>query len=138
MSIPIDLLRRGMKEHQLEERCYINQQWSDILKNYNEVFKVSVTYSEITPESAKECDFSDTGFESEDVNYTLKELIALFERKWFNEASCSELSYGCWFSTEFQIIDYSTATERSESIHIECSECNWNRLIKVLEHRDLI
>ena len=87
------------------------------------IFSVSKTYSETTPESASEGDFSNTGFVYKDQSFTLRELIRELE-------DCSELSSwpvktpadchrGIWASTESHITCYRTGTETSESIHIE-------------------
>jgi hypothetical protein len=77
-------------------------------------FKVSQTYSEVTPESAIDGEFSDTGFVFEDQIYTLRELIGLIKRDGFTRESGSN-----WLTTGFSTSCYRTGTEREENLHIK-------------------
>lgn len=82
-------------------------------------YLVSRTYSEVTPESAKEGDFSDSGFVYEDSEYDLGDLLR--ELRDCSELSVSPAKYadsGTWASTDYYVDDYSTMTERQESVHI--------------------
>ena len=87
---------------------------------------ISKTYEETTPESAEIREFSDSGFEWEDVPYTFKELIKELQN----------YDYAGKFATiNPEIIDYSTMTERSESLHYSHlnnprSKKYWNKAIK--------
>lgn len=77
-------------------------------------FLVSITYSEVTPESAAEGDFSKTGFVSEDQEYTLEELKSLIKSGgWYREGRTRWMTTGSWVS------DYRTGTEREENLHIK-------------------
>lgn len=77
-------------------------------------FEVSRTYAEITPESAEQGDFSETGFVFNKEIYTLREIISEIKREGFyREGSTS------WFTTGFHTTDYATGTEREENLHIE-------------------
>jgi len=69
---------------------------------------ISKTYEEITPESAEIREFSDSGFEWEDVPYTFKELIKELQNYDY-AGKCATIHH--------EIIDYSTMTERSENLH---------------------
>ena len=71
---------------------------------------ISKTYSEITPESAENGDFSDTGFEWENSECTFRELVDyLKEHKQYCNPS--------WCSSGFSTIDYRTGTEQETCIH---------------------
>lgn len=79
-------------------------------------FIISRTYSEITPESAENCNLSDSGFIDERARYDFQELIDLMRRH--PEASAShDTGPRVWYSTGYQIDDYKTGTEREECIH---------------------
>lgn len=82
----------------------------------NELFYVSITYSETTPESSAEGDFSDTGYEEYGYFCSLKDVLNVVKNHSMDhmQRHGNELTvYG-----EFQVIDYKTGTERQESIHI--------------------
>ena len=84
----------------------------------NNYILISKTFSETTPESCEDSDFSDTGFIEESQEVTFTELVDLM--KDHNNASCSPDSFDnihTWYSTGFYVDDYSTGTEREESIH---------------------
>ena len=78
---------------------------------------ISKSYTEITPESAENGEFSNTGFVYANCEFTFSELVR--ELREYSETS----SYPCygskwdWVSTNSEIDDYSTMTERSESLH---------------------
>lgn len=83
---------------------------------------ISRTYSETTPESAEDGDFSDTGFVYQDQEFTFRELVDELRE------CCHSSSGGAWFSTQFEVTDYSDGTEREESVHF--SRNNPDRLAK--------
>ena len=78
---------------------------------------IDKTFSEVTPESAEHGDTSDSGHVYVNLPYTFSELVR--ELREYSEAS----SYPCtgaardWVSTSYSVEDYSTMTERSESLH---------------------
>lgn len=95
----------------------------------NELFYISITYSEITPESAVEGDFSDTGYEEYGYFCSLKDVLDVLKEYSIEhiQRHGNELTvYG-----EFQIIDYKTGTERQNGIHI-------NGPIKAVNRLELI
>ena len=76
-------------------------------------FLVSKTYSQVTPESAEDGDFSDCGFVWEDVPYTFRELVELLDsREWSFEDGI--------ITNYWHIIDYSTLTSEEEQLHVKC------------------
>ena len=82
----------------------------------NNFILVDRTYSEITPESAEDGDFSDTGLISQDEEYSFSELVKLM--KGHPQASSSpHESINTWYSTGYYTSDYRTCTEREECIH---------------------
>ena len=83
----------------------------------NNYILINRTFAEITPESAEQGDFSDTGFIEQDEQVSFTELVDLMKEH--NHPSCSKVdgSITTWFSTSFYTADYSTGTEREESIH---------------------
>lgn len=76
-------------------------------------FLVSRTYSEWTPESSVDGEYSDTGFVFEDVEYTLRELIEYIR----SERAIRE-GRSSWLTTGSFAADYATGTEREECIHV--------------------
>lgn len=79
-------------------------------------FLISRTYSEVTPESAEDGETSDTGIIDERARYDFRQLIDLMRQH--PEASAShETGPRVWYSTGYQVDDYSTGTEREETIH---------------------
>ena len=75
------------------------------------------TYSEITPESAEYGDFSDMGFITEREEVSFRELVELMESHTHPSCSPNDGSIDVSYSNGFYINDYSTGTEREESIH---------------------
>ena len=94
-------------------------------------FKISQTFTEVTPESAEYGDFSDGGYEMEEQDdYTVKDILRLVRAQ-----GCEEISahgntltiYGFW-STEC----YQTATEKQLCVHIKGTERNLVRLKNII------
>ncbi len=82
-------------------------------------FLVTLTYSEITPESATRGDFSDTGFIFQEQEYSLRELINYIQSEsFYREGPKGRFKTG-WFTTGFQHICFKTGTEREENLHIK-------------------
>lgn len=78
---------------------------------------ISRTYSETTPESVEQGDFSDHGFIAKAESVSFRDLVRLMRK-------CSEGS--AWplvgdiseaYSSGFYTSDYRTGTERAESLH---------------------
>jgi len=88
-------------------------------------FKVSKTYQVITPESAEIGDHADQGFEYENNEFTLRELLKEIENGGFVENS------GRWLSTVDPERDYQTGEETFYNLHIETSERNYERICKL-------
>ena len=81
------------------------------------IFLVSETYQQITPESCEQGDFSDSGFNFKDQEYTLRELIEYIKRTGYNLRSKND--YTNWLSTKYSNIDLYDGTEESLSLHIK-------------------
>ena len=76
----------------------------------------SVTYATITPESAEQGDFEETGFYAENIDFdTFEELVDYIERNGYRYWSDSRGTG--WLSTGFSIEDYATGEEVEYSIH---------------------
>lgn len=78
---------------------------------------ISRTYSETTPESAEDGDFSDTGFIYEAHEFTFRELVRELRDCYSLSESPSRGGRDVWASTNWETSDYSTGTEREESVH---------------------
>lgn len=83
-------------------------------------FIVSETYQQITPESCAHGDFSDSGYNFKDHEYTLRELIEYIKRSGYNLRSKND--YTNWLSTEYSNIDLYDGTEESTSLHIKLKD----------------
>jgi hypothetical protein len=87
---------------------------------------VSRCFSEVTPESAEHGDTSDNGFVYESQEMEVQELAREIRLGGFYREGCTE-----WLSTGYHTSDYSTGTEREETLHF-CRE-NHPRLWKHFE-----
>lgn len=78
---------------------------------------ISRTFTEITPESAENAEFSDSGYISQKEAVTFSELVRLMQAH--NNASTypNNGSTDIWYSTGYYIDDYTTGTETEESMH---------------------
>lgn len=83
----------------------------------NNYIIISKTFSECTPESAEESDFSDSGFISEYEEVSFSELVSLMKEHYQPSCSPDDGNTHTWYSTGFNMEDYSTCTEREECIH---------------------
>lgn len=97
---------------------------------------INRTYCEIDPESAEDGEFSATGFISHGDEVTFRELVALLQKHPNPSSSHGTTDPHVWWSTGFEVEDYSTGTEREECVH--CSDENsdygrvlWIRAVKV-------
>lgn len=75
----------------------------------------SITYSQVTPESAEVGDFSETGYVYQDIPYERGDLQD-FKREGFDTQGYHAPR---WFSTAFECIDYGTGTEEERSLHFD-------------------
>ena len=78
---------------------------------------ISKTYSEMTPESAEDGEYSYSGFVWEDCEYSFRELVELLRE--CSEASCwpATGSVNEWYCNEWGTTDYSTGEQRQECVH---------------------
>jgi hypothetical protein len=83
----------------------------------NNYILISRTYSEITPESCEQGDFSETGFISEVEEVSFSQLVDLMRTHCSPSSSPDNYDTRTYYSTEFYTSDYRTGTEREESIH---------------------
>jgi len=83
----------------------------------NNFILISRTYAEVTPESSEIGDFSETGFITEKENVSFSELVKLMEKHYQPSCSPNDGDPRTWYSTGFYTSDYSTGTDREESIH---------------------
>ena len=83
----------------------------------NNFILISRTFSETTPESVEDGDFSDSGFISEREEVTFRELVEIMEKHRQPSTSGGEIDTNVWFSTGFEVIDYGSGTEQEECIH---------------------
>ena len=82
-------------------------------------FTCPVTYSEVTPESAVDGDYSDAGYIDEAREFEcLRDLVRFICDEGFTEPSDSGDSPR-WLSQEPYTSDFRTGTERSEAIHLD-------------------
>lgn len=78
---------------------------------------ISKTYSEVTPESAENGELSDTGFVFKDEPFSFRELVDEL-RNYSCMSSCpSDGATSEWASTHMETVDYTTGTDREESLH---------------------
>jgi hypothetical protein len=83
----------------------------------NNFILISRTFTEVTPESSEQGDFSDSGFITEKEEVSFSELVSLMKEH--NDCSSYPNYYNTdnWYSCHSFTSDYRTGTERTESIH---------------------
>lgn len=77
---------------------------------------ISKTFTECTPESAENGEALDAGYAWVNQPCTFRELVDLLKEHSY-ASSTGDRSVWTWFSTDSYMEDYSTGTERVESIH---------------------
>lgn len=97
------------------------------------LFKVSKTYSKVTPESCELGDYSETGFEWEETSYNLQDL--LHEVRDIGIASISHYDGHCTVYGYDFTSNYKTGESCQYALHIDCSERVLKRLLKILEKK---
>jgi hypothetical protein len=97
--------------------------------------KVSKTFNTITPESAEQGDFSESGFVYEDKTMTVKELLQEVKDLGSYEWSSSQPSHGDWITQADPDRDYKTGEETYESLHFldGLKTHQAQRIIKILK-----
>jgi hypothetical protein len=78
--------------------------------------KITRCFSEITPESAEQGDFSDQGLVYENQDFTFSELVREIEQGGFTRQGETD-----WLETAPWIESFCTMTERTESLHFSCA-----------------
>ncbi|MBW6354919.1 hypothetical protein ACLBVF_10375 [Pseudomonas aeruginosa] len=78
--------------------------------------RVSQTYEIVTPESAEAGDVEESGFDFENAEFGLRELVDYIESNGFTEPSYSQ---GCpdWVTQADGNLDYQTGAEERKSLH---------------------
>jgi hypothetical protein len=98
---------------------------------------LSKTFAETTPEFSEHGDFSDSGFEWQDVEYTFKELIDELKN---NNYYIRQLDRT--ISSDFEIECYRTMTQRQYSLHYsrdnnERSAKYWKKALEYVSGKHL-
>ena len=126
----------GMSTYKVK-RWYIHgQNKKTVLKmlekrKRNELFYISISYSEITPESAQLSDFSETGFDNYGYFGTLRDALKAIEDNGWEDIQNNGTAltvYGNFYTS-----DYSTGTDRQECIHVTGPKRAVERLFKLLQ-----
>jgi len=94
--------------------------------------KIKISYTQTTPESVEEGDFSETGWidetgvSMEPDKYDLEEgltavdlAVDFLKREGAIHFSSEPFFEGGWYSTEFQTVDYRDGTQEEQSFHLE-------------------
>lgn len=79
----------------------------------------NVTYETVTPESAAEGDYADSGFELEHASF--RDAIQEFSTGGYCEADSCPISLRCpprWFVRDLGVTDYGTGEQKQISLHI--------------------
>lgn len=82
---------------------------------------IKTTYSQITPESASNGDFSETGWidEKGESFDSVEEAVDWLKREGAIEPSSTCFHPGIWYSTGFVCVDYSDGTEEERAFHLK-------------------
>jgi hypothetical protein len=102
------------------------------MKKRNEIFKVSKTYQCVTPESAEHGDFSDQGYEWQDKDYSLRELLYEIKSQGNEYAQLNNDNYADIYGWNYTS-DYKTGEDTTPCLHVSGSSRAMNRLMKIIE-----
>jgi hypothetical protein len=92
---------------------------------------VNVYFARVTPESAEDGDFSDTGVVDEGVSlepdkwereegFTAVDLaVKLLQKAGATEPSSSHFHKGIWYATGFEVVSYRTGEEEERTYHLK-------------------
>lgn len=83
----------------------------------NNYIIISRTYSETTPESAENGEFSDLGFIEEYRQVSFSELVSLMEKHPYPSCYPNNGDTNTWYYNSDDLVDLQTRTYREESIH---------------------
>jgi hypothetical protein len=83
----------------------------------NNYILISKTFTEVTPESAENGDFSKTGFIEKRVKVTFRELVELMKDHPHGSQSPNDGNKHVWYTCSSFTSDYKKGVERDESIH---------------------
>lgn len=100
-------------------------------KRAGEVFYVSETYSQVTPESASEGDFSECGYSHYGTFYTLKDVLSMERIK-----SGRDNGDGSFYDGDFHVVSYRDGIEEEGCSHVTASKRNMERLRLILEQKN--
>lgn len=98
-----------------------------------EIFTANETYSEVTDESASRGDFSDTGFEREDMRYSIEDVL-----NWVEEHGIDSIQFNFKSVTiygHFYTSSYRDGIDRQESLHLTGSEFNVRLLERIMDKK---
>lgn len=105
-------------------------------KKKNNLFYLSFTYSEITPESAANGDYSDTGYKDYGYFASLEDVL-----NEVNDHSTEHIQlHGTSLDVygEFYVDNYKTGTERQICLHINGPEKAIQRLYSILRKKETV
>lgn len=96
-------------------------------------YTVSQTYQTVTPESAELGDFEDQGYEFEDYDMTISDVLRELREQGneYLELFGDELRIYGWTYT----IDYKTGEDKTRCLHVYGKKRNLERLKKIIESR---
>lgn len=80
--------------------------------------KLEIYFQTITPESAEQGDFAETGHEETKKLSSIQEAIKEIQ-KYCVEASSSNFHKGIWYSSTDPDTDYTTGEEKYNTLHLE-------------------
>lgn len=98
------------------------------------LFKIGVTYSTVTPESAAIGDYAETGWSMEyRDDYSLRDIVDEIKQRgieYLQNDGNSLTSYGFSYCS-----DYQAGEETQERVHVQAKPKNIQRLIKILNKK---
>jgi hypothetical protein len=102
----------------------------------NQLIHIKISYQTVSPESAKEGDTSDQGWEDEEgENFeSPEEAVYWLDKKGVAEASSSQFHPGIWYSSSPDV-DYGTGEETIYSFHITASPQDQQMIYKILKNK---
>lgn len=111
----------------------------EITENIEKYFVVSKTYQITTPESAKNGDYSEQGFEYEDDEMSMEDILREIENDGFTELSSSWIEdhqnsnkeNNTWINTVDPDRNFTTGEETFYGLHIKCTQKEFYQICKL-------
>ena len=89
----------------------------------------SITYDTVTPDSAEQGEYADTGYMAEPEAVTIREAVEDIRRA---GVAYAERTYNGFRVSHFDEVDYRTGEVTTETTHVKCAPSTARRLLRLI------